>query len=1746
MSVNRHMVRVSPVKTLLTHHTLLTLLLVSMTLTVRAQSAGNALRFDHTNDLAAVSSFTGFPATNITVEFWMKSSDTTNNGTPFSYATTNSANAFLLYNYRNFQLTVNGTVTTTGVSANDNNWHHIAASWQSSNGAIKLYKDGNLVYSATNRAAGQSLPSGGYFALGQEQDSLGGTFDPAQAFRGDMDEFRIWNTVRSQSEIQLHRSHALLGNETNLVAYWSCEDAGSTLTDFGTADGLQQNAMLSGLARVASTAPFLRTYFVINLNDSGSGSLRRAIERANDDADPAYIDASSVSGTVTLSTNLPPITNAMTICGSGISTFTVSGSNLFRVFFVHASNEVVTIKDLSIVEGRAKGGDGGDSGGGGAGMGGALFVDAGTVVASGLLFTTNVAMGGNGGSSANGYGDGGGGGGAGGNGGQSTADLGGGGGGGFAGNGGDGSTGGGGGGGVTGKGGNGTSTGAGGGGGAFTDGADGSAATGGVGGTGGGGEGGDQVTSGSGSGSAGTFNGGGGGAGSLSGGNANGGAGGYFGGGGGGNNRGTSGAGGDFGGGGGSGDGRAGNGGFGGGGGGGSMDALYAAGDGGFGGGGGGGTLETTWGNGGEFGGDAGYGIYGTAGSGGGGAALGGAIFVRGNHGAHLVLLDCDINASGLIAGAAGLSSSSAPLKATAGKTAGSAMFFRGGTHNFSATGTHTIAGSISDSSNAPVTFLFTGGNLRLTGANTIYGTLMPDEGTLTVVGSVSPGSVSVLTTSTLAGDGTISTVSLASGATISPGEGIGRLTTSNMTWNTNGRYQWQVRNALGAAAIGYDSIKVNGQLDLVAANKFYIDLWTLASSAPDINGNANFDPAYSRSWTLVQTTGGIVGFNPANFFVITTPTNGTGGFSNPLHGGTFTVTQSGTNLLLKFVTAAPLVTTLAATGITASNATLNGSVTPNGSATRSYFEYGLTTNYGTFTTTNQSVGSGTTPVSVNFPLINVLAHATTYHYRVIAENGFDTARGANVTFTTPPLIPSVVTMPASNVTITAALLTGSANPNGGSTGGYFQYGTTTNYGVTSGLSGALTGKAVLPFTNGITGLTGGTLYHFRAVATNSAGTNFGDDFTFTTLPTGTPSAITLVPSKPSATNVWLPGWVGPNGLPTVGYFEYGLTTNYGLSTVITNMGSGGGQVPCYLSATGLVAGTLYHFRVVASNSAAVVRGADVTFMTSPFGRMAELTGVAGSLLAWGDCDTDGWLDLALSGESNFSGYLTEIWRNAGGGSFSNLNAGLEGIISGALAWGDCDNDGDLDLLLAGYTFSGFTQLWRNNGDGTFVTNVASGLPYVESASAAWGDCDNDGDLDLFLSGQLSSSNISRIYRNNGTGAFTNSGIVLPGIAGGKSAWGDHDNDGDLDLLFAGSSSSGRITKVFRNDGPTFTDIDAGLPGINNSSLSWGDFDQDGDLDIALAGSTNGVNSGSLTRVYRNDGSGVFTDIAAGLTALRGGSITWGDYDSDGYSDLFLCGIGTNAVDKIELWRNRGNGTFTLASTDLPSLGFGAVAWADVDNDGRLDVVVSGGIPQSILKLTEVWKNFMVASNTPPSAPSGLTTVTTGNGVLLSWNASSDAQNTNAASLTYNLRVGTTPGGTDIVAPAANLTSGLRHLSAMGNVQHGTNAWLTNINANVTYYWSVQAVDATFAGSVFSAEGTFGAAPPSVITAILPQPSGGYLLQFSGAAGSNYTLQVATDLNQWSNLTTLPAGAGSFQFTDTTNLPTRYYRLKSP
>lgn len=539
------------------------------------------------------------------------------------------------------------------------------------------------------------------------------------------------------------------------------------------------------------------------------------------------------------------------------------------------------------------------------------------------------------------------------------------------------------------------------------------------------------------------------------------------------------------------------------------------------------------------------------------------------------------------------------------------------------------------------------------------------------------------------------------------------------------------------------------------------------------------------------------------------------------------------------------------------------------------------------------------------------------------------------------------------------------------------------------------------------------------------------------------------------------------------------------------------------------------------------------------------LASMASGSLAWADYDNDSRLDFLVTGST-----LAQLWRNTGAGFTRVSVPGLPGVGEGAVAWGDYNNDGRLDFIICGMNGNGtpICQLWRNTGTG-FVQTSVPGLPGVWLGDVAWGDFDNDGRLDFLLTGTRSFANgprLTQLWRNTGQG-FNQ--IPIPGLVGLESssvAWGDYDNDGLLDFLVMGttngmfasggpSSGEAAVTQLWRNLGGGFAPVEiAGLPQCYGGNLAWGDCDNDGRLDFLITGESA---SGKRTQVWRNIGDGFAEVIIPDFAGNFGGTAEWADYDNDGWLDFVVSG-GDGAA-ATQLWRNTGGNFQWDPAIGLTQIGVPSVAWGDYNGDGRVDFLITGfdGNQEPPNQyFAELWRGAGAAINSPPLAPAGLSVATAAGVTTIQWLPATD-DHTPAGGLSYNLRVGTRPGAADIVSPQAELSTGFRRLAAAGNAGARTQADLRLPPG--TYFVSVQAVDSAWAGGPFSAEIAF-----STLPSLRIERRGDQLAVLWSAPDPDYVLESSATLEPGS-WEPVPLASGSPFLFGADQAP-RFFRLRKP
>ncbi|MDX1530208.1 MAG: FG-GAP-like repeat-containing protein [Rhodothermales bacterium] len=298
-------------------------------------------------------------------------------------------------------------------------------------------------------------------------------------------------------------------------------------------------------------------------------------------------------------------------------------------------------------------------------------------------------------------------------------------------------------------------------------------------------------------------------------------------------------------------------------------------------------------------------------------------------------------------------------------------------------------------------------------------------------------------------------------------------------------------------------------------------------------------------------------------------------------------------------------------------------------------------------------------------------------------------------------------------------------------------------------------------------------------------------------------------------------------------------------------------------------------------------------------------------------------------------------------------------VSSWGASWVDYDGDNDLDLFVSRFALTGGNVLFRNAG-GAFEAVDAGALTDADTPGSlghTWADYDNDGDLDVYAVGGWQTG-AGHLFRNDG-GTFAIVGASPIGPAddnrGWSAAWGDSDSDGLVDLVvahpqgFVGMPS--QPNHFFHNDGGDAFSRITGTPitdGLAPYTIpSWADYDLDGDLDLFIG--SGPISSAGPDHLYANEGGGAFTRIMTDPIATdpRDGQVmNWIDYDNDGDLDLYVTSY-SQATNK--LYRNDSDGsgpgpyvevTDTPLNEPVDGLGL-ANTWGDLDNDGDLDVVVS-------------------------------------------------------------------------------------------------------------------------------------------------------------------------------------------------------------
>jgi hypothetical protein len=472
------------------------------------------------------------------------------------------------------------------------------------------------------------------------------------------------------------------------------------------------------------------------------------------------------------------------------------------------------------------------------------------------------------------------------------------------------------------------------------------------------------------------------------------------------------------------------------------------------------------------------------------------------------------------------------------------------------------------------------------------------------------------------------------------------------------------------------------------------------------------------------------------------------------------------------------------------------------------------------------------------------------------------------------------------------------------------------------------------------------------------------------------------------------------------------------------------------------------------------------------------------------DIDNDGDMDILISGDSD--NRVVQLFLNDGFGNFSKVASPFKPVGMATQSWADFDGDGHPDLLQSGFgvdsiyvgLFRGDTLREFMDSLETFTEDRAIGemLPQLAPGSG-FADFNNDGYMDMFVMGNHTDGK-SALLINDRNGSFTMDTTTFGSyqFLDPQVTVVDYDNDQDMDLFVNAFNvgDSSRFARMFVNNDSVFTATDLGLIEKSYGSATWGDFDGDGFLDLLLNGDAGPLEvetSSDIYRLYRNN-NGTFEEVTTFQTFRQisvGGGGRFADWDNDGDLDIIVTGYSENEKTQLTAIYLNDNGTFTAnpGNANLPGFSESHIEVGDLNSDGALDLVLTGYSGNTYnntslnKRATVVVINPTTTANEAPSVPANLAANTEKEGmVTFSWDTATDDK-TPAAALSYNIFLINETTGRHFMYAFADTSTGMPIMQRMGNVQLNT-SWVLNDLPDGIYRWGVQSVDNSLAASEFA------------------------------------------------------------------------------
>lgn len=369
------------------------------------------------------------------------------------------------------------------------------------------------------------------------------------------------------------------------------------------------------------------------------------------------------------------------------------------------------------------------------------------------------------------------------------------------------------------------------------------------------------------------------------------------------------------------------------------------------------------------------------------------------------------------------------------------------------------------------------------------------------------------------------------------------------------------------------------------------------------------------------------------------------------------------------------------------------------------------------------------------------------------------------------------------------------------------------------------------------------------------------------------------------------------------------------------------------------------------------------------FDTVSTLNGLYWPNISIFDFNDDSFVDVLITGRNSSALEVAEYYQNDGLDSlYAQVGMPFQAMMSGSTKFIDLDSDGDKDFIQSGQELGGlFCNVYDNAGGGIWNEVGNSVFEGVKYSSVDFADIDGDNDLDAFISG-MNAENVpySQLYQNDGLGNYTLlTGSTIEPVYYSSCKFGDVDNDGDNDLMVTGAPDGGNdFTRLYKNNGSGVFTIDFSTPfnQIATGTIDLFDMDGDNDLDIVLTGD---YGTSNIFNLLINDGTGVFTlaPYNSFLQGIYNGAVAIEDVDGDNDLDIFAA---SGAYSRLYI--NDGSGDFSYSGANMfNNNGATAVDFADVDLDGDPDLCLagtSGSIPYTDIFLNDGNGNFTVQTGT--------------------------------------------------------------------------------------------------------------------------------------------------------------------------------------